>query len=161
SSEDIFTPSTMWPESYAVAEAAFFRHVARQEAPHNSCHLECLQVCAHMLVGTTFSTYTLKTVVMHLLTILPMSHWHRRDLVPRLQDIMGYLRRCVENKHLDHYYFGNGNMPDEVVLPLALRTAEPLNLFQHLAQDPDAHAEALRELMDPQDRLMRLLLSGH
>ncbi|NXC23032.1 IPIL1 protein, partial [Corythaeola cristata] len=151
STEDIFTPSTMWLESYAVAEAAFFRHVARQ-APHNSCHLKCLQVCARILVGTTFSTSTMKTVVMHLLTIFPMSRWHRRDLVPRLQDIMWFLRCCVENKRLDHFFFGNGNVPDEVVLPRALRTAEPLNLFQHLAQDPDAHAEALREFMDLQDR---------
>ncbi|NXC15308.1 IPIL1 protein, partial [Corythaeola cristata] len=151
STADIFTSSTMWPESYAVAEVAFFRHMARQ-VPHNSCHLKCLQVCAHILVGTAFSTSTMKTVVMHLLTTLPVSCWHRRDLLLQLQDITQYLRCCVENKCLDHFFFGNGNVPDEVVLPLALRTAEPLNLFQHLAQDPDAHAEALRELTDLQDR---------
>ncbi|NXC23251.1 IPIL1 protein, partial [Corythaeola cristata] len=151
STADIFTPSTMWLESYAVAEAAFFRHVATR-APQNSCHLKCLQVCARILVGSAFSTYTLKTVVMHLLTILPVSCWRERDLVPRLQDIMWFLCHCVENKCLNHYFFSNGNVPSEVVLPLALRTAEPLNLFQRLAQDPDAHAEALREFMDLQDR---------
>ncbi|NXK00292.1 IPIL1 protein, partial [Corythaixoides concolor] len=148
---DIFTRSTMWPESYAVAEAEFFRDVARR-APHNSCHLKCLQVCARILVGTAFSTSTLKTVVMHLLTVLPMSRWRTRDLLPRLQDIMRYLRRCMEDKRLEHFFFGNGNVPDEVVLPIALRTAEPVNLFQRLAQDPDAHTEALRELMELQDR---------
>ncbi|NXC22682.1 IPIL1 protein, partial [Corythaeola cristata] len=148
---DIFTPSTMWPESYAVAEAEFFRYMA-MDVPRNSCHLKCLQVCARILVGNAFSTSTLKTVVMHLLTILPVSCWRRRHLLPRLQDIMRYLRRCVEDRRLDHYFFANGNVPNEVVLPIALRTAEPLNLFQHLAQDPDAQAEALRELMELQDR---------
>ncbi|NXC19128.1 IPIL1 protein, partial [Corythaeola cristata] len=152
----IFTPSTMWPESYAVAEAEFFRYMPRG-APHNSCHRKCLQVCARILVGNAFSTSTLKTVVMHLLTVLPVSCWRRRHLLPRLQDIMRYLRRCVEDRRLDHYFFANGNVPDEVVL----RTAEPLNLFQHLAQDPDAHVEALHELMELQDPLMRLLFYGH
>ncbi|NXJ58906.1 IPIL1 protein, partial [Spizaetus tyrannus] len=40
--EALFTPSTTWPESYAVAEAKFFRHMARQ-VPHDSFHLRCLQ----------------------------------------------------------------------------------------------------------------------
>ncbi|XP_068253507.1 inositol 1,4,5-trisphosphate receptor-interacting protein-like 1, partial [Nyctibius grandis] len=53
STEATFTPSTTWPESYAVAEVKFFRHVARQ-APHSSYHLRCLQVCARILEGTGF-----------------------------------------------------------------------------------------------------------
>ncbi|KAM6069267.1 inositol 1,4,5-trisphosphate receptor-interacting protein-like 1 [Theristicus caerulescens] len=157
--EAISTPSTTWPESYAVAEVKFFRHMARQ-APRNSFHLKCLQLYARILEATGFSTYTLKTVVMHLLTTLPPSDWRRRDFLLRLQDIMQYLRCCLEEKRLNHFFFGNENVPEEIILPPAFQAAEPLNLFQHLVQDPAAHAEALRELDELQDRLTRLLIYG-
>ncbi|XP_072721425.1 inositol 1,4,5-trisphosphate receptor-interacting protein-like 1 [Ciconia boyciana] len=159
STEAILTPSTIWTESCAGAEVKFFRHMARQ-APHNSFHLKCLQLCARILVGTGFSTYTLKTVVMHLLTTIPLSGWRRRDFLLRLQDIMQYLRCCLEEKRLDHFFFGNNNLPEEIILPPDFQTAEPLNLFQHLARDPAAHAEALREFSELQDRLTRLLFYG-
>ncbi|XP_009989506.1 PREDICTED: inositol 1,4,5-trisphosphate receptor-interacting protein-like 1, partial [Tauraco erythrolophus] len=160
SSANITTSSMMWTESYAVAEAEFFRHVARR-APHKNCELKCLQACARILEGTAFSSSTLKTVVMHVLTLLPMSRWRRRDFLPRLRDIMWYLLCCVEHKHLNPFFIANENVPNAIILPLDLRTAEPLNLFQRLAQDPDAHIEALRELMELQDQLIRLLLYGH
>ncbi|KAM6134153.1 inositol 1,4,5-trisphosphate receptor-interacting protein-like 1 [Phoenicopterus ruber ruber] len=159
STEAIFTPSTTWPESYAVAEVKFFRQTARQ-APQDSFHLKCLQLCAYILVGTGFSTSTLKTVVMHLLTTMPLSGWRRRDFLLRLQDIMQYLRRCLEEKRLDHFFLGNQRVPEEIVLPPDLQTAEPLNLFQRLAQDLDAHAEALQEFVELRDRLTRLLIYG-
>ncbi|KAM6204205.1 inositol 1,4,5-trisphosphate receptor-interacting protein-like 1 [Sarcoramphus papa] len=158
--EAIFTPSTMWPEDCAVAEAKFFTHMARQ-APHDSFHLKCLQLCARILVGTSFSTYTVKTVVMHLLTTIPLSGWRRKHFLLRLEDIMRYLRCCLEEKRLDHFFFGNENVPEEIILPPAFQTAAPLNLFQCLAQDPAAHAKALRELDELQDRLTRLLFYGH
>ncbi|NXW52724.1 IPIL1 protein, partial [Nyctiprogne leucopyga] len=151
SSDAIFMPKTAWLESYVVAEAKFFRHVATQ-APRDSFHLKCLQVCTRILVDTSFSTYTLKTVVMHLLTSVPLSHWRRRDFLLRLLDIMQYLRHCLEEKRLDHFFLGNENVPEEIILPPTFRTATPLNLFQHLAQDPVAHAEAMREFTDLQDR---------
>ncbi|XP_029862099.1 inositol 1,4,5-trisphosphate receptor-interacting protein-like 1 isoform X1 [Aquila chrysaetos chrysaetos] len=157
--EAIFTPSTTWPESYAVAEAKFFRHMAGQ-VPHDSFHLRCLQAYARILVGIGFSTYTLKTVVMHLLNTIPLSGWRRRHFVLRMEDIMRYLRRCLEEKRLDHFFLGNERVPEEINLPPDFQTAEPLNLFQHLVQDPDAHAEAMREYMDLQERLTRLLISG-
>ncbi|KAK0677041.1 IPIL1 protein, partial [Pygoscelis papua] len=144
STEAIFTPSTAWPESYAVAEVKFFRHMARQ-VPDNSFHLKCLQLYARILVGTGFSTYALKTAVMHLLTTTSLSGWCRRDFLLRLEDITQYLRCCLEEKRLNHFFFGNENVPEEIILPPALQTSEPFNLFQHLAQDPAAHAEALRE----------------
>ncbi|KAL2304067.1 hypothetical protein Nmel_009357 [Mimus melanotis] len=37
------TSSTLWPETYAVAEMKFFQHIARQ-APPDSLHLRCLQL---------------------------------------------------------------------------------------------------------------------
>ncbi|KAM9615564.1 LOW QUALITY PROTEIN: inositol 1,4,5-trisphosphate receptor-interacting protein-like 1 [Morphnus guianensis] len=145
--EAIFTPSTTWPERYAVAEVKFFRHMARQ-VPHDSFHLRCLQAYARILVDIGFSTYTLKTVVMHLLNTIPLSGWRRRHFVLRMEDIMQYLRHCLEEKRLDHFFLGNERVPEEIILPPAFQTAEPLNLFQHLVQDPVAHAEAMREYRD-------------
>ncbi|NXW38577.1 IPIL1 protein, partial [Phaetusa simplex] len=154
--EAIFTPSTIWAESYAVAEVKFFRHVARQ-APHDTSHLKCLQLSAHTLVGTGFSTYTLKTIVMHLLNTIPLSSWRRREFLMRLQDIMWYLHGCLEEKRLDHFFFGNENMPEDIVLPLDIQTAKPINLFQYLVHDPTAHTKALREFSVLQDQLIRLV----
>ncbi|KAM6360337.1 LOW QUALITY PROTEIN: inositol 1,4,5-trisphosphate receptor-interacting protein-like 1 [Alca torda] len=159
STEAIFTPSTMWTESYAVAEVKFFSHMTRQ-APRDTFHLKCLQLYSRILVGTGFSDYTLKTVVMHLLTTIPLSSWSRREFVMRLQDIMRYLRSCLEEKRLDHFFFGNENVPKEIILPPAFQMAKPLNLFHRLAQDPDMHAKALHEFNELQDRLTRLLFYG-
>ncbi|XP_054056331.1 inositol 1,4,5-trisphosphate receptor-interacting protein-like 1 [Rissa tridactyla] len=159
STEAIFTPSTMWTESCAVAEVKFFSHMTKQ-APRDTFHLKCLQLYNRILVGTGFSDYTLKTVVMHLLTTIPLSTWSRREFVMRMQDIMWYLRSCLEEKRLDHFFFGNENVPKEIILPPAFQTAKPLNLFQRLAQDPDMHAEALHEFSELQDRLTRLLFYG-
>ncbi|NXU92833.1 IPIL1 protein, partial [Xiphorhynchus elegans] len=75
--ETLFTPSTMWPETYAVAEMRFFRYITSQ-ASGDSWHLRCLQLLARALVGIGFSTYTLKTIVMHLLNTIPVSGWSRR-----------------------------------------------------------------------------------
>ncbi|KAM6140415.1 LOW QUALITY PROTEIN: inositol 1,4,5-trisphosphate receptor-interacting protein-like 1 [Pterocles gutturalis] len=160
STEGLFTPSTTWPESYAVAEAKFFGYKARL-LPHNSCHLKCLQLCARILPGTCFSTSTLKTVVMHLLNSTHPSNWRGMNVLLRLQEIMRYLHHCLEEKCLDHFFIGNENMTELASVPLPTREAEPLNLFQHLAQDPAAHAKALREFMDLRDRLIRLLFYGH
>ncbi|KAM6335813.1 LOW QUALITY PROTEIN: inositol 1,4,5-trisphosphate receptor-interacting protein-like 1 [Podargus strigoides] len=93
-----FTPSTTWPESYAVAETKFFTQLALQ-APPDSPHLRCLQVCARILVGTGFSTYALKTVVMHLLTTIPLRAWRRRYFLEQLEDIMQYYQP-------DNYFLG-------------------------------------------------------
>ncbi|KAM6140414.1 LOW QUALITY PROTEIN: inositol 1,4,5-trisphosphate receptor-interacting protein-like 1 [Pterocles gutturalis] len=159
STEGLFTPSTTWPESYAVAEAKF-GYKARL-LPHNSCHLKCLQLCARILPGTCFSTSTLKTVVMHLLNSTHPSNWRGMNVLLRMQEIMRYLHHCLEEKRLDPFFIGNENMTELASVPLPTREAEPLNLFQHLAQDPAAHAKALREFMDLRDRLIRLLFYGH
>ncbi|KAM6444528.1 inositol 1,4,5-trisphosphate receptor-interacting protein-like 1 [Rhynochetos jubatus] len=152
-------PSTRWPQSCVVAEAKFFRVVARQ-APRDSFHLKCLQICARILEGTAFSTYTFKTAVMHLLTTTPLSDWRRRHFMLRLEDIMRYLDDCLKEKRLNHFFFGNEHVPEEIILPPAFPTAEPPNLFQHLAQDPAAHARAMTEFDELQNRLTSLLFYG-
>ncbi|RMC14519.1 hypothetical protein DUI87_09616 [Hirundo rustica rustica] len=78
-----FIASTAWPETYAVAEAKFFRHVARQ-VPCESLHLKCLQVFTCILRATGFSSSVWKTVVMHVLTTVPLSRWRRREFARRL-----------------------------------------------------------------------------
>ncbi|NXS22432.1 IPIL1 protein, partial [Mystacornis crossleyi] len=137
-------PSTTWMESYAVAEAKFFSHVARQ-APPRRCHLKCLRLCARLLEGSGFSIYALKTTVMHLLTLIPLSEWQHRYLLLRVDDIMHYLRCCLEEKQLKHFFFDSEDMPEEISLPPAFQGAQPLNLFQHLAQDPAAQTAAMQE----------------
>ncbi|NXT07142.1 IPIL1 protein, partial [Prunella fulvescens] len=135
--------STAWAESYAVAEAKFFRHIARQ-LPCESVHLKCLQVFTSVLSGTGFSSSTWKTVVMHALTIVPLSRWSRREFARRLWDIMAYLHCCLQWKRLEHFVLGSERLPAEISLPPAAQRLEPLNLFEHLARDPAAHREAMQ-----------------
>ncbi|NXP47075.1 IPIL1 protein, partial [Heliornis fulica] len=149
--EAFLIPSTIWSETYAVAEAKFFRHIAGM-APPDSWHLKCLQLCARILVGSGFHMDILKTAVMHLLTEIPLSQWRRKDCLLRLQDIMLYLGCCLEGKCLNHFFFGNEQVPVEITLPQDFRNVVPPNLFHHLAQDPSAHSEALREFDELQDQ---------
>ncbi|XP_054018134.1 inositol 1,4,5-trisphosphate receptor-interacting protein-like 1 [Dryobates pubescens] len=135
SREATLTTSTTWSASCAVAEAKSFQHVARQ-VPRGSYHLKCLRVCTQILAGTGFSSAAMKALVMHLLTTTPLSGWCRGAFVERLKDIMQYLHCCLERKHLHHFFLGNDNVPEEISLPAAYEMAEPLNLFQGLAQNP-------------------------
>ncbi|XP_039921350.1 inositol 1,4,5-trisphosphate receptor-interacting protein-like 1 [Hirundo rustica] len=154
-----FIASTAWPETYAVAEAKFFRHVARQ-VPCESLHLKCLQVFTCILRATGFSSSVWKTVVMHVLTTVPLSRWRRREFARRLWDIMAYLRRCLQSKRLEHFVLGNERLPAEISLPLAIQRLELLNLFEHLARDLAAHREAMQAYGQLRFRLW-VLLSSH
>ncbi|RMC10431.1 hypothetical protein DUI87_13236 [Hirundo rustica rustica] len=153
-----FMASTAWPETYAVAEAKFLRHIAGQ-VPCESLHLKCLQVFTGILRGTGFSSSVWKTVVMHVLTTVPLSRWRRREFARRLWDVMAYLRRCLQSKRLEHFVLGNERLPAEISLPLAVRRVEPLNLFEHLAREPAAHREAMRAYGQLRFRLWVLLSS--
>ncbi|KAM6273858.1 inositol 1,4,5-trisphosphate receptor-interacting protein-like 1 [Porphyrio hochstetteri] len=154
------TPSTVWSESCAVAEVKFFKHIA-MKAPRDSFHLKCLQLCAYILNGSSFSVYTFKTAVMHLLTTIPLSNWRSKHFVQRLRDITSYLRCCLEEKRLNHFFFGNENVPEEILLPSSFQNAIPPNLFHHLAKDPASIPEALRDFYALQDRLRRYVIFGH
>ncbi|KAJ7415011.1 inositol 1,4,5-trisphosphate receptor-interacting protein-like 1 [Willisornis vidua] len=157
--ETLFTPSTMWPETYAVAEMKFFRHITSQ-APEDSWHLKCLQLLARALLGIDFSTYTLKTIVMHLLNTVPVSGWHRRYFLLRLAESIEYLCSSLEEKRLDHFILGNQSVPQVIRLPPDVQYAEPLNLFHHLVQDPAAHSKAMNECHELEERLQRMLQHG-
>ncbi|XP_041870190.1 inositol 1,4,5-trisphosphate receptor-interacting protein-like 1 [Corvus kubaryi] len=154
-----FMPSTTWHETYAVAEANFFRHVARR-APQDSWHCKCLQFLTGVAMGKGFSAYALKTVVMHLLNTRPLSQWSRRDFMKRLVDIVDSLRCSLDKKRLDHFVIGNQRLPGEISLPPELQRVEPPNLFQHLACDPDAYREVVQEYIRLRHQLKQLLLAA-
>ncbi|RLW12266.1 hypothetical protein DV515_00000870 [Chloebia gouldiae] len=153
-------PSTAWPETYAVAEANFFRHISRQ-APQDSCHCKCLQLLTGFLMGVGFSSYALKTVVMHLLNTIPLTRWRRRDFGQRLMDILKYLRCSLDTKRLHHFVVGNASFPMEIRLPSGFRVAEAPNLFEHLASSADAHRKAVQEYNCLLDGLKQLTIHGH
>ncbi|KAL9854601.1 uncharacterized protein GJ701_003925 [Geothlypis trichas] len=150
--------STAWPETYALAEVKFFRHIARQ-LPCESLHLKCLQLFTCILRGTGFSSSTWKTVLMHVLTTVPLSRWHRSAFARRLWDIMEYLDRCLQLTRLEHFVLGNERLPAEISLPPAMRGLEPPNLFEHLARDPAALREARQAYGRLRFRLWVLLSS--
>ncbi|KAK2527456.1 hypothetical protein Q9966_010236 [Columba livia] len=157
--EAAYTPSTMWPETYAVAERKFFSHIAKHAQPDTG-YLRCLQLCVRCLLGTDFSTYTMKTVVMHLLSAMPLSNWRRGHFWEWLNGIMQYLQRCLKKKHLNHFFIGNENVPEEINLPLELQLAQPVNLFQHLTQNPDAFLHAQLEFEELLNRVHIMVLRG-
>ncbi|NXO66673.1 IPIL1 protein, partial [Phainopepla nitens] len=146
---EAYTHCTIWPETYAVAEAEFFKYIARH-APPDSLHLKCLQFFTRLQLGLSFSTYTMKTIVMHLLNVLSVYQWRRRHLLQRLTDISDSLRLCVEARRLNHFIVGNQRLPGDIRVPPDVQmcytsspgTAVNRNLFHHLAQQSAAHAQA-------------------
>ncbi|XP_064032455.1 inositol 1,4,5-trisphosphate receptor-interacting protein-like 1 [Pogoniulus pusillus] len=152
--EDTYTPSTIWKESYAVAEGKFFRHIARQ-VPRGSFHLRCLYFCSHLLDGTNITPYMLKTSVMHLLNTTPVTGWRKSNGTTQVAHILSFLKRCLEQKQLNHFFFGNSNMPKEITLTPHFETSEPLNLLENLVENPAAHARAMRQLKQLQKELAK------
>ncbi|NWZ78397.1 IPIL1 protein, partial [Poecile atricapillus] len=142
-----FTTSTTWPETYAVAEMKFFEYIARR-APPDSLHLKCLQFFTRLQLGLGFSIYTMKTIVMHLQNILPVSQWRRRHFVMRLIDISESLRTCVEVRCLNLFIVGNRRLPEEISLPPELLTAGTCNLFHDLVMDPVVHSQAMNKYVE-------------
>ena len=155
---EAYTSSTIWPESYAVAEMKFFKLIARR-APADSLHLKCLQFFTRLQLGLGFSTYTIKTIVMHLLSIVPVSQWRRRHFVMRLLDISKGLRSCVEVRCLNHFIVGNRRLPEEISVPVEILIDSPCNLFHDLELDPVAHSQAVSQYVDLHRWLKQILLN--
>ncbi|NWR53246.1 IPIL1 protein, partial [Regulus satrapa] len=144
---EAYTLNTTWPETYAVAEIKFFQYIAGQ-APPDSLHLRCLQFFTRLSLGLGFSTYTMKTIVMHLLNAIPVSQWRRRHFLHRLIDVSDSLRLCVEVKRLNHFIVGNHRLPEEISLPADVQRCRTYNLFHHLAEESAAHIQAMNEFLD-------------
>lgn len=153
------TPSTMWPETYAIAETKFFTHMARQ-TPQDSSHLKCLQLLARVLAHKDFPFHSVKTIIMQMLNTVPVSRWHRRYFLLQLSDALEQLHLSLKEKHLDHFILGNQRLPEEIRLPQDVQRARPPNLFYALIQDPDAHSQAMQAYFDLHHRLARVLAYG-
>ncbi|NXB43547.1 IPIL1 protein, partial [Leucopsar rothschildi] len=138
------TQSTAWPETYAVAEAEFFKHIAMQ-APPDSLHLKCLQFFIRFHLGFSFPTYAMKTIVMHLLNGMPVSQWRRGDLLQRLLDINDSLGLCVLAKRLNHFIVGNQKLPQHIRLPPDVQRCHTHNLFHRLAEESATHTQVIHE----------------
>uniref|UniRef100_A0A8C0J8E1 ITPRIP like 1 n=2 Tax=Chelonoidis abingdonii TaxID=106734 RepID=A0A8C0J8E1_CHEAB len=154
--------STVWLETFAVQEMLFFQWVSRY-TPKDSCHLKCLQILIYLkecrlptLENRILTTYHFKTALMHLLPLLPLLEWRPEQLAQRLQDILSYLRHSLEEKCLYHFLIGNSTLASHIPVPKAFRNAEPLNLFQHLALEPAAHAQAMSEFLEVMEQVRAL-----
>ncbi|NXH02864.1 IPIL1 protein, partial [Loxia leucoptera] len=134
---EVGVPSTTWLETYAVAEEKFFRHISRQAL---QLALQVPAAPQQHPEGTP-----LKTVVMYLLNTVPLTRRRRRDFRQRLMDILKYLRCSLDIKQLNHFIICNKRLPEEISLPSDFQVAQPPNLFQHLASNPDAHTKAVQE----------------
>ncbi|XP_014167304.2 inositol 1,4,5-trisphosphate receptor-interacting protein-like 1 [Geospiza fortis] len=91
----------------------------------------------------------------------PSYNWHLKYFLRRLGDINVNLRRCLEEKCLKHFIIGNKRLPQEISLPLDIASAQPPNLFHHLAWYPVAHSQAMSEYRDLRRRLASVLLNGY
>ncbi|XP_025043476.1 inositol 1,4,5-trisphosphate receptor-interacting protein-like 1 [Pelodiscus sinensis] len=152
-----------WLETFAVQEMLFFQLMSRY-APQDSCHLKCLQILIYLkecrmptLENKILTTYHFKTALMHLLLLLPLSEWCPEQLAQRLQDILLYLHHGLEEKCLYHFLIGNSALPRQIPVPKAFQNAKPLNLFQHLALEPAAHAQARSEFLEVMEQVRALL----
>ncbi|KAM6177917.1 inositol 1,4,5-trisphosphate receptor-interacting protein-like 1 [Rhynchocyon petersi] len=145
--------SVNWPESFAACEHLFLKLVGRF-APENTCHLKCLQIIVrlwdlqnlrHGASSPILTSYHFKTALMHLLLRLPLTDWQHNMLSQRLQDILWYLGRGLQERSLHHFLIGNTCLPLTIPIPKTFRNAEPVNLFQHLVLNPVGHSQAVEE----------------
>ncbi|XP_060624332.2 inositol 1,4,5-trisphosphate receptor-interacting protein [Anolis sagrei] len=130
------TSSIHWFLTFAVCEKRYIQFVSKT-LPANSCHLSCLQILSFLhgkqcsLTGPSgLTNYHLKTVMLHLLQIHPRMNWASEFLNDRLQDMLKYLEKSLQEKRLYHFFIGNKNLPEELGIPVGLQRAEPLNLFR-------------------------------
>ncbi|XP_003471751.3 inositol 1,4,5-trisphosphate receptor-interacting protein-like 1 [Cavia porcellus] len=145
--------SVHWPESFAACEHLFLKLVGRF-APENTCHLKCLQIILslqdHQRLPNgeshpILTAYHFKTALMHLLLQLPLTDWQHSMLSRRLQDLVWFLGRGLQQRSLHHFLIGNPFLPLTIPVPKTFRNAEPVNLFQHLVLNSTAHAQAVEE----------------
>ncbi|XP_037662792.1 inositol 1,4,5-trisphosphate receptor-interacting protein-like 1 [Choloepus didactylus] len=142
-----------WPESFAVCEHLFLKLVGRF-APENTCHLKCLQIILSLqdfprsspgASHPILTAYHFKTILMHLLLQLPLTEWRHGLLAQRLQDVLWFLGRSLQQRSLHHFLIGNACLPLTIPIPKTFRNAKPVNLFQHLVLSPGAHSQAVEE----------------
>ncbi|XP_044273380.1 inositol 1,4,5-trisphosphate receptor-interacting protein-like 1 [Varanus komodoensis] len=156
------SPGGGWQRTFAIQELLFFKWVS-QQAPKECCHLKCLQLLLFFKESSpsdqnvVLTSYHYKTCLMHLLLLQPLSDWKLANIVRRLQDLLLFMQAALREKHLEHFLVGNLSLPVQIPMPKALRSADPLNLFEHLAQDSCLHAKAVEEFVEVVEQVRALL----
>ncbi|XP_010868421.2 inositol 1,4,5-trisphosphate receptor-interacting protein [Esox lucius] len=145
---------TYWTLSFAVYERNLLRHFAKS-LPENACHLHCLQIVTFLhqkQIGLTgmcaLTNYHLKTTLLHLLLSRGSSSWSSENLKHRLQDMLGFIHRSLQEKRLCHAIVGNCKVPSEIQVPTMFRTVEPINLFRPLVLQRKLYTDTLQHFQE-------------
>ncbi|TRZ04840.1 hypothetical protein HGM15179_022267 [Zosterops borbonicus] len=72
-------------------------------------------------------------------------------------DISECLHACVQGRNLSHFILGNLMLPDEIRVHPNVLTAGDYNLFHDLVTDPAAHAQAMSQYTDLDQRLKEII----
>nr|XP_056705968.1 inositol 1,4,5-trisphosphate receptor-interacting protein [Euleptes europaea] len=151
------TSSIHWFLTFAVYEKRYLQFVSKI-LPDSSCHLSCLQILSFIhgkqcsLTGpSSLTNYHLKTAMLHLLQTYPSSNWASGFLEARLQDVLRYLEKSLQEKRLYHFFIGNRNLPEELGIPVEFQKAEPVNLFRPFVLQRSAY----RKTMDMFHEMLR------
>ncbi|CAI5775075.1 Hypothetical predicted protein [Podarcis lilfordi] len=141
--------SIHWLLTFAVYEKRYIQFISKT-LPANSCHLSCLQILSFLhgkqcsLTGaSSLTNYHLKTVMLHLLQTLPCADWASTQLRARLQDMLRFLEKSLQEKRLYHFFVGNRHLPEELGIPIEFQKAEPLNLFRRFVLQRDAYRKTM------------------
>ncbi|OCT61497.1 inositol 1,4,5-trisphosphate receptor-interacting protein-like 2 [Xenopus laevis] len=121
----------------------------KDQAPLNSCHLKCLQimkglrdlnmkkqrqfVCSQW--KAILSSYILKTALFYLLLKIPVEKWDDSLLLERMEDLVLFLKECLQKQRLMHFFLGNTNIPSFISLPKIFKEAQPVNLLEGYGPD--------------------------
>lgn len=147
-------PDPYWALSFAVYERNLMKRFAKR-LPQNSCHLHCLQIVTFLhrkqsgLTGrSALTNYHLKTALLHLLLSTRPSAWSMHSIEHRLQDVLSFLQRSLQEKRLNHVLIGNSKVPEEIQVPEMIRRAEPINLFRPLVLQRELYAATVRHFQE-------------
>ncbi|XP_019358320.1 PREDICTED: inositol 1,4,5-trisphosphate receptor-interacting protein [Gavialis gangeticus] len=141
--------NTYWFLTFAVYERRFI-HSLSKTLPANACHLSCLQILSFLhekqcsLSGPSgLTNYHLKTAMLHLLQTRPRQDWAPENLEARLQDMLKFLEKSLQEKKLCHFFIGNRKVPEELGFPGIFQKAEPLNLFRSFVLHRDIYQKTV------------------
>ncbi|XP_017552027.1 inositol 1,4,5-trisphosphate receptor-interacting protein [Pygocentrus nattereri] len=143
-----------WHLSFTVYERNLLKHMAKR-LPDNSCHLRCLQLASFLhrkqtgLTGrSALTNYHLKTALLHLLLRKSPSSWKPQCLDQRLQDLLGFLQKSLQEKRLSHIIIGNHLIPAAIGVPTIFLTTESINLFRPLVLQRQIYAKMVEHFQE-------------
>ncbi|XP_053327537.1 inositol 1,4,5-trisphosphate receptor-interacting protein-like 2 [Spea bombifrons] len=140
---DAVNLDTYWGVNFSKHEQKFMNWF-KDQAPANACHLKCLQIMKALrdLNSKTFqgffssqwrsvlSSYNLKTALFYLMIKAPIEKWDDSLLMDRMLDYFMFLKECLQNRNLMHFFLGNKNPPNIITLPKMFKEAPPVNLLE-------------------------------